>query len=71
MEVINIINKIIKKVWFIVLIIVGFCILNFGNLKSKKHIKNIINDYWWIILIISVILYSSVMVGLGDKKKYI
>ena len=68
MEVINIINKIIKKVWFIVLIIVGFCILNFGNLKSKKHIKNIINDYWWIILIISVILYSSVMVGLGDKK---
>ena len=46
------INIIIKKVWFIVLIIVGFCILNFGSLKSKKHIKNIINDYWWIILII-------------------
>ena len=59
---------IIKKFWFIVLIIVGFCILNFDSLEGKKKMEKFINNYWWIILIITVIFYSSVLDGIGDKK---
>ena len=60
----------IISIWLMILVIVGFYLLNFGSPGNKKQIKKLINDYWWIILIIVSLLCLDKSIGGGTKFIY-